>query len=110
MKLPKVTKRYCPTCKKHTEQVVAAAKQKARSAARPLSRGSKVRAKARGLTTGFGNKGKWGSKPAVKSWKRKTKVTRRIGIIYRCKVCGKAKGTKKAIRAGRIEVGDKVAK
>jgi len=109
MKLPKETNRYCPHCRKHTKQIISTAKQKARSATRPLSRGSKARVKLRGLTTGTGNKGKY-SKPAVKAWKRKTKVTRRIGILYKCKVCGKAKGTKKAIRSGRIEVGEKVAK
>jgi len=109
MKLPKETRRYCPTCKKHTLQVVSTAKQKSRSASHPLSRGSRSRLKARGLVSGTGNKGKY-SKPAVKSWKRKTKVTRRIGVLYRCKECGKAKGIKKAIRSGRIEVGEKVAK
>ena len=110
MKLPKETNRYCPTCRKHTKQTVAAAKQKARSATRPLSRGSKARAKLRGLLSGLGNKGKWGSKPAVQKWKRKTKVTRRVGILYKCSECGKAKGISKAIRSGRIEIGDKVAK
>tara|TARA_Y100000310_G_C20277351_1_gene620905 strand:+ start:155 stop:364 length:210 start_codon:yes stop_codon:yes gene_type:complete len=69
-----------------------------------------MRAEARGLKSGTGNKGKWGSKPAVKSWKRKTKVTRRLTVLYKCRECGKAKGIKKSIRAGRIEVGEKVAK
>ncbi|MAG27962.1 hypothetical protein CMI47_20750 [Candidatus Pacearchaeota archaeon] len=110
MKLPKETKRYCPTCKKHTKHKIDTAKQKSRSAARPLSRGGPVRAKARGLSSGKGNKGKWGSKPAVKSWKRKTKVTRRITVLYKCADCGKAHGIKKAIRTGRVEVGEKVAK
>ncbi len=64
---------------------------------------------ARGLRRGFGNKGK-SSKPGVKNWKRKTKVTRRINIMYTCKICGKGKMIKKAIRAGRIEVGEKVSK
>jgi ribosomal protein L44E len=40
MKFPKETKRYCPTCKKHTSQQVMNQKQKGRSAAHPLSRGS----------------------------------------------------------------------
>ena len=110
MKLPKTTKRYCQKCKKHTEHKVGTAKQKARSATRPLSRGSTIRAKARGLRSGTGNKGKWGSKPAVKSWKRKTKVTKRITITYTCNTCKKTKGVKKAIRAGRIEIGQTVTK
>ena len=109
MKLPKETKRYCPTCRKHTVQTVATAKQKSRSAAHPMSRWSTSRVRSRGLRRGTGNMGRF-SKPAIKKWKRKTKVTRRIGLLYKCKECGKAKGTKKAIRSGRIEVGEKVAK
>lgn len=85
------------------------AKQKSRSASHPLSRGSTSRLKARGLRSGYGNKGKY-SKPAVKSWKMKTKVTKRITIVYKCKSCNKMKGIKKAIRSGRIEIGEKVAK
>jgi large subunit ribosomal protein L44e len=109
MKLPKETKRFCPYCKKHTLQLITTAKQKSRSATRPLSRGSTSRLKKRGLRSGLGNKGKY-SKPAVKSWKRKTKVTKRISVMFKCKECGKSKGIKKAIRSGRIEIGEKVAK
>ncbi|MEK6928488.1 MAG: hypothetical protein AABW65_00850 [Nanoarchaeota archaeon] len=109
MKLPKETKRYCPYCRKHTKQSIATAKQKARSAAHPLSRGSPVRNKLRGLTSGFGNLGKR-SKKGTKDWKRKTKTTKRISIIYKCSVCGKIKGIKKAIRSSRIEIGEKISK
>jgi len=110
MKLPKETRRYCPYCRKHTITSIDTAKQKSRSAARPLSRGSSSRAESRGLKKGYGNKGKWGSKPPVSRWKRKTKVTRRMTLMYRCKECGKAKGASRSIRSGRIEIGDKVAK
>jgi large subunit ribosomal protein L44e len=110
MKLPKETKRYCPYCRKHTVQNIDTAKQKSRGSARSMSWGSETRAKARGVRSGLGNKGRWGSKPAIKSWKRKSKVTRRITINYKCKECKKIKGIKKAIRAGRIEIGEKVAK
>lgn len=108
MKLPKQTKRHCPYCRKHTDQVVATAKQRARSSTHTLSRGSPVRAKSRSLQ-GFGNWGKR-SKKGAKDWKRKTKLTKRISITYKCKVCNKMKGIKKAIRTSRIEIGDKVAK
>ncbi len=110
MKLPKETKRYCPHCKKHTAQIVSTAKQKSRSSAHPLSRGGTYRAKKRWLRMGYGNRGRWGSKPAVKSWKRKVKVTKRITILYKCKVCGKQKGISSSIRSGRIEIGDKISK
>jgi large subunit ribosomal protein L44e len=110
MKLPQKTRRYCPKCKKHTEHKVSTAKQKSRSATHPMSRGSSKRAELRGLKSGTGNKGKWGSKPAVKSWKRKTKVTKRIAIEYTCNECKKTHQIKKAIRTSRIEIGEKVAK
>ncbi len=109
MKLPKETNRYCPYCKKHTAQLVTTAKQKSRSSAHPLSRWSNSRTKSRSYRSGFGNMGRF-SKPPVKNWKRKTKITKRISIIYKCKVCNKMKGIKKAIRSSRIEVGEKVSK
>ncbi|MFH1290269.1 MAG: 50S ribosomal protein L44e [Nanoarchaeota archaeon] len=109
MKFPKEVKRYCPTCKKHTTQTVRTAKQKARSATHPLSRGSASREKARGLRGGTGSLGRR-SRPAPKKWKRKTKTTKRIAVEYKCKVCKKIKQIKKSIRSGRIEIGEKVAK
>lgn len=110
MKLPKEIKRYCPYCRKHTDQVVATAKQKSRSAAHPLSRGSSTRAHSRGMRSGYGNKGRHGSKPPIKDWKRKTKITKRITIVYKCKTCNKIKGIKSAIRSSRIEIGEKISK
>src|SRR3989344_6175949 len=104
MKLPKETNRYCPTCKKHTSHTVRAAKQRSRSSTHPMSRGSAIRYNLRGQGIGFGNKGRYGSKPAIKSWKRKTKVTKRITIEYTCKTCKKTHQLSKAIRAGRIEI------
>lgn len=83
--------------------------QKSRSSAHPLSRWSTSRAKKRGLRTGYGNLGRY-SKPAVKDWKRKTKVTKRITVMFKCKECKKSKIIKKSIRSSRIEVGEKVAK
>ncbi len=108
MKIPPETTRYCPYCKKHTLQVASVAKQKGRSSAHPMSRGS--RAHLRGQGIGYGNKGRWGSKPPIKSWKRKIKATKRLAILYTCKVCKKTKGIRKAIRTSRLEVGEKIAK
>lgn len=110
MKLPKETRRYCPYCKKHTVQTLSTAKQKSRSSAHPLSRGGKSRAKKRGLWMGYGNRGRWGSRPPIKSWKMKAKVTKKISILYKCKVCNKIKGLKKGIRSSRIEIGEKISK
>ena len=109
MKLPKETNRYCPYCRKHTIHSIDTAKQKARSSSHPMSRGSNSRAKLRGLIGGFGNSGKR-SKKGIKDWKMKAKVTKRITVTYKCKECKKMHNIKKAIRAGRIEIGDKIAK
>jgi len=109
MKLPKETRRYCPYCKKHTSQTIATAKQKARSSAHPLSRWGPSRTKSRSYRSGYGNLGRF-SKKGVKDRKMKTKVTKRIGILFKCKECGKMKGIKKAIRSSRIVIGEKVSK
>lgn len=108
MKLPKETKRYCPYCKKHTDQTLLTAKQKSRSASHPMSRGSPSRVKLRSLQ-GIGN---WGrrSKKGAKDYKMKSKVTKRISVLFKCKVCGKMKGMSSAIRSSRLEIGEKVSK
>lgn len=109
MKLPKETNRYCPYCRKHTGQLVLNQKQRGRSATHPLSRGSTPRLESRGVRSGYGNKGKY-SRKAPKDWKRKSKATKRITIMYKCKVCNKQRSINKAIRSSRIEIGEKVAK
>ena len=109
MKFPKQVNRYCPYCKEHTPQIVATAKQKSRSATHPMSRGSTPRLQARGLRVGYGNQGRY-SRQAPKNWKRKTKVTKRIALMYKCSKCGKMKGIRSAIRSSRIEIGEKISK
>lgn len=68
-----------------------------------------MREKSRGLRGGFGNLGRR-SRPAPKNWKRKSKQTKRIAVLYTCSVCKKSKGIRKAIRTSRLEIGEKVAK
>ena len=76
MKIPKTTKRFCPYCKKKTEQKIKLVSTGAKRGA--LKRGSKQRAKLRGNNRGIGNKGRW-SKPAVSKFKRnKTRAKRQI--------------------------------
>jgi large subunit ribosomal protein L44e len=108
MKLPKEKNRYCPYCRKHTSQLVLTAKQKSRSSAHPLSRDSPSRVKKRSLH-GYGNWGKR-SKKGAKDWKMKVKVTKKINIMYKCKVCNKIKPIRKGIRSSRIVIGEKVSK
>ncbi len=109
MKLPQKIRRYCPYCKKHTEQTVTVAKQKGRSATHSMSRFSNFRLKSRSVRSGYGNKGRY-SKPAPKEWNRKSKSTKRLSVLYTCAVCKKSKGIKKGIRSSRLEIGEKIAK
>jgi ribosomal protein L44E len=99
MKIPKKTNRYCPYCKKKTDQKVKMVSTGGKRGS--MKRGSLLRAKKRGLNRGIGNKGRWGSKPAVSKFKRKTKTTKKTNIMYTCQVCGKSKYQKKGIRSGK---------
>lgn len=89
MKLPKTTNRFCPSCKKKTDQKIKVVGTGAKRGT--LTRGSKFRAKLRGLGRGIGNLGKWGSKPAITKNKRKSKTTKKTNIMYTCNECGKSK-------------------
>lgn len=101
MKLPKSTKRYCPYCKKHTEQKITLLSTGAKRPA--TKRGGKQRARKRGAARGMGNLGRW-SKPAVSKFKRKTKSTTKKVFMYTCSICKKSKQSKKGIRASRAQL------
>ncbi len=100
MKIPKQTIRFCPYCNKKTKQKIKIVSSGGKRGT--LTRGSISRAKARGLGRGIGNKGKWGSKPAVSKFKRKSKTTKKTNFMYTCDVCSKSKYQKKGQRAGRV--------
>ena len=102
MKLPKTTKRFCPFCKKRTEQKIDLVGTGNKRGA--LKRGSLIRAKQRNAMPGKGNKGKFGSKPAIKKWKRKTKTTTRKVVIYKCLECKKSKHAKNSRRVSKIVI------
>ncbi len=89
MKLPRTVNRYCPYCDKRTEQKVKLVGTGGKRGT--LRRGGIARARLRGLGRGIGNKGKWGSKPAVSKFKRKSKTTKKTNIMYTCGTCGKSK-------------------
>lgn len=99
MKIPKTTKRYCPYCKKKTEHKIKLVGTGFKRGT--LTRGSKSRAKKRGLNRGIGNKGRW-SRPAIAKHKRKSKTTKKTNIMYTCNECGKSKYQKKGKRAGKV--------
>ena len=101
MKLPKKTKRFCPNCKKRTEQKIDLVKTGIKRGS--LKRGSIQRAKLRGKSaTGMGNKPKGGSKPAIKNWKRETKTTTRKVVIYKCLECKKSRHAKNSRRVSKL--------
>lgn len=102
MKFPKKTNRYCPSCKKKTEQKIKLVGTGAKRGT--LKRGSKQRAELRGRgLKGIGNKGRW-SKPAVSKFKRKTKTNKKTNIMYTCNECGKStyRKSERNKRASRI--------
>ena len=101
MKLPKTTKRYCPYCKKQTEQKVVLVGTGAKRGA--LKKGSKERAARRGRSRGLGNLGKW-SKKAISKWKRKTKSSKKTNIMYTCTICKKSKYQKKGKRTNKVQL------
>ncbi len=88
MKIPKTTNRFCPYCKKKTDQKIKLVSTGAKRGT--LKRGSLARAKLRGSNRGIGNKGKY-SKPPVSKFKRKSKTTKKTNIMYTCDVCKKSK-------------------
>ena len=100
MKIPKTVKRFCKTCKKHTEQKVTQNKKRASSS---LSFGSKYRARLRGRARGVGNHGKY-SKPAVTKFKRSgAKSTKKTDLRYSCSICKKMSSQAEGIRSKKVE-------
>lgn len=104
MKRPKLIKRHCPHCNKHSEQKVLEAKNRGRSKANPLSRMGPSRVRARGLRRGAGNQGKF-SKPPIKSWKMTgKKMSKKTDFRYECSSCKKQTVQKEGLRAKKVEL------
>jgi ribosomal protein L44E len=101
MKIPKKTTRFCPFCKKRTEQKVDLVSTGVKRGT--LTRGSIARTRIRGGSTGMGNHGKYSRKP-IKSWKRKTKTTTRKVLKYICKECKKTSLAKKSRRVSKLMI------
>jgi large subunit ribosomal protein L44e len=102
MKVPKITKRHCPKCNKHTEMKVVQSKRRARNATRPLSVGSTHRVRARGQRRGAGNLGKY-SKPTKPKMIGK-KLTKKTDFRYVCGECSKQHMQSGGIRAKKVEI------
>ena len=103
MKLPKLTKRYCPKCKKHQEMGISQSRQMGRNKTHPMSRGSTARMRARGVNRGFGNQGRF-SRKAISAFKMcGKKSSKKTDLRYKCKVCGKSTVQYKGWRAKKVE-------
>ncbi|MAG60752.1 50S ribosomal protein L44e [archaeon] len=101
MKIPKLQKKLCRKCKTHTEHKIAQVKRKTASS---LSKGSKVRARCRGLARGNGSRGRY-SKPAITKFKRTgAKSTKKTDFRYTCQVCKKSSVQSSGIRSKRVEL------
>lgn len=100
MKMPKIIKRYCKFCKKHTEQKV---EQTKRGAPSSMSYGSKVRARRRGEARGMGNMGRYSKKAITKFKMTGKKGTKKTDLRYTCKECKKTMVQNKGMRAKRVE-------
>lgn len=102
MKFPKKVRRFCPYCNKRTEQKISEVSSGHKRGS--LKKGGIPRAKRRGLGRGKGNKGKWGSKPAVTAFKRKTKTTKKAVLKFTCQECKKSKQWGRGKRTGKLKI------
>lgn len=100
MKIPKLVKRLCPYCKKHTEHKVTQNKRRNPSS---LTHGSKYRARRRGAARGTGSLGRY-SRPAITKFKMTgKKLSKKTDLRYECKECKKVHMQSKGIRAKKVE-------
>lgn len=90
MIIPKIQKRYCPFCKKHTEHSVEEAKRKPRREMSMSQR--KFRRKMAG----------YGSFPKENPHGRE-KPTRKVDFRYVCKTCGKKHSLGRGYRIKKVE-------
>ena len=104
MKKPKLMKRHCPYCNKHTEHTVALAKKKGKNAAHPMTAGSYVRLRLRGSWRGHGNHGSY-SRPPIGSRKMSgKKLSKRTDFRFTCKECKKSHTQGKGIYSKKVEL------
>ena len=102
MKLKKTKKTYCKTCKKHTTHKVSQVKSRERGS---LKKGSLQRAFKRGRGQGYGNLGRYGSKPAISKFKRTgSKISKKTNLKFQCDVCNKSSIQSKGFRVKRLEL------
>jgi len=92
MDVPKTQMRYCPYCRKHTSHDVRrVSTKKVRGL---LSHGQRIfKRKMRGF----------GSYPRTNP-KGRSKPTKKLDLMYKCKVCGKEHNIGKGFRVKKFEI------
>lgn len=94
MKIPKKTKRFCPYCKKHTEQKIIQVKFKPRPKTKKNALKLGVRRHAR-KTAGYHGS----TSPKVKP----VKTSKKVNIIFQCSLCGKKHYKQHQIRSKKVK-------
>jgi large subunit ribosomal protein L44e len=102
MKMPKVKKKYCPKCKKHTEHKVSEAKKKTAGSRHTQSRGSKKRVRARGLMN-KGNKGRLSRRPVGQRVMTGKKETKKSDLRFNCGTCKRVTPQRTGFRVKKVE-------
>ena len=88
---PRTLMRYCPSCKKHTQQDVERTKK------RPASELKRGQRRFRRVTSGY--RGFPRPKPEGRE-----KPTKKVNLRYTCKKCKKSNHDRGAIRAKKFEL------
>ncbi len=91
MKIPKIQRKYCPKCKKHTEHSVEEAKRRPRR--------QDTRSNRRFLRKMKG----YGSFPKENP-KGREKPTKKLDLRYKCSVCGKKHSIGAGFRTKKFEL------
>jgi len=97
LKMPKKTRIYCPTCRKHTDHTISAARKKPRGELRKGQRRFRRKVKPTGKTRG--------ARGYPKSKQKREKPTKRLDLRYTCTKCKKSR-TRPGIRTRSLELTD----
>lgn len=98
MKIPKQIKRFCPSCRKHTLQLVAQNKSGRKRGA--MTQGER-RHRRRGGISGYGG---FPQPKPEKSSRHRIKTSKKIDIRFECQICKKKNTLKKTFRARKFEI------
>lgn len=101
MKFPKQIKTFCRHCNKSTLHKVSSLKTGTKRGS--LKKGSIQRARKRGRGRGFGNVGRWGSRPTKPKRSGAKGGSKMAAFKITCGVCNKSRGLTLS-RAKKVEM------